>query len=80
MAVSAKPKTPPAAAPDPSKFISGAEEEAPKPEKAKAERKERVVLYFDADILEALDKEVAKRRGSRGSVVRELIARNLMEG
>jgi hypothetical protein len=77
MAVSAKPKTPPAVAPDPSKFISGAEE-APKVEKEKANRKERVVLYFDADILEALDGEVAKRRGSRGSVVRELIARHIM--
>ncbi len=86
MAVTRKPKPAPVSTPDPSAFIAAAEEAANPPPTNASNRKVRVVLHFDADILAALDREVDHRREasrgleiSRGSVVRELTVRHIME-
>jgi hypothetical protein len=59
------------------RFIEGAGN--PPPDAAKKAKKERVVLHFDLDILERLDREAGRRHISRGSLVRQLIAEHVPE-
>lgn len=91
MAVSAKPKAKPPVETvvelDPTAFINGAgnppapapEPVAEEPKKKPKDKKERVVLHFDADILERLDREAGRRHISRGAMVRQLIAEHVPE-
>jgi hypothetical protein len=60
------------------RFVEGADKPEPVGPKER-KKKERVVLHFDDDILERLDREAARRHISRGSLVRQLIAEHVPE-
>lgn len=60
------------------RFVEGADNPEPDLPKER-KKKERVVLHFDLDILERLDREAARRHISRGAMVRQLIAEHVPE-
>jgi hypothetical protein len=70
MAIAAKPKRHLSA--DPMAFITGAE----KPEK---QRKEPVIIRFDAATLKRVDRAAARRGLSRAALVRMLVIENLQD-
>jgi hypothetical protein len=81
MAIAPKPKRSPddVAPPDPMEFIQGADhrqEEQATP-KAGRKRKEPVIIRFDDDTLELVDRAAAKRGLSRAALVRMLVIENL---
>jgi hypothetical protein len=85
MAIARKPKRDRAevAQSDPMAFIHGAEhrqvepEDAPEPEPARRKRKEPVIIRFDEDTLQRVDRSAAKRGLSRSALVRMLVIENL---
>ena len=72
-----------AAKPDPMAFIQRAEHShtnpaaEPDPEPAKRKRKEPVIIRFDEQTLEQVDRAAAKRGLSRAALVRMLVIENL---
>jgi uncharacterized protein (DUF4415 family) len=73
MAIVKKPKGRPKD--DPMTFIEDAGRVEPEP--ARRKRKEPVVIRFDADMLEQVDRAAARRGLSRASLVRLLVSENL---
>jgi hypothetical protein len=61
---------------DPMTFIREVDRRV-EPEPARRKRKEPVVIRFDADMLEQVDRAAARRGLSRASMVRLLVAENL---
>jgi hypothetical protein len=72
-----------AAKPDPLAFIQGADHgqaqsnENAVPEPQKRKRKEPVIIRFDENTLELIDRAAAKRGLSRAALVRMLVIENL---
>ena len=85
MAIARKPKRDLAEVvkPDPMVFIQGAEHRQveavvePEPEPVRRKRKEPVIIRFDNDTLERVDRAAAKRGLSRAALVRMLVIENL---
>ena len=85
MAIARKPKRDLAEVvkPDPMAFIEGAEHRQvepvvePEPEPARRKRKEPVIIRFDDDTLERVDRAATKRGLSRAALVRMLVIENL---
>ncbi len=85
MAIARKPKRDLAEVvkPDPMAFIEGAEHRQvepvvePEPEPARRKRKEPVIIRFDNDTLERVDRAATKRGLSRAALVRMLVIENL---
>ena len=61
------------------RFMEGSDTPEPARTRKAREKKERVVLHFDLDILERLDREAERRHIPRGSLVRQLIAEHVPE-
>jgi len=65
------------------KFIEGAgkteQQPAPEPEKIVPDPKPIIVRGIDAELMERLDREAARRRVSRAAMVRMLLAEHLPE-
>ena len=61
------------------RFVEGSDNPEPARTRKAREKKERVVLHFDLDILERLDREAERRHISRGAMVRQLIAEHVPE-
>jgi hypothetical protein len=87
MAIAKKPKRDltEIAKPDPMAFIQGAEHpqaepvQEPDPELARRKRKEPVIIRFDDETLQRVDRAAARRGLSRAALVRMLVLENLPE-